>query len=105
MKARLIIAMAIGALISMIFLAIPSLRNGTSAWAFLELPGMIAVLLAGPVRHLVLGSCVGRECSRLQPSCLGGSRYSQNFKLTHYRWACGKPGYGLVYNPVKNHRI
>jgi hypothetical protein len=49
MKARLIIAMAIGALISMIFLAIPSLRNGTSAWAFLELPGMIAVLLAGPI--------------------------------------------------------
>ena len=46
MKARLIIAMAIGALISTIFLAIPSLRNGTSEWAFLELPGMIVGLMA-----------------------------------------------------------
>jgi hypothetical protein len=48
MKARLIIAMAIGAAISTIFLAIPSMRNGTSPWADLELPGMIAALLAGP---------------------------------------------------------
>ena len=45
MKARLIIAMAIGALISMIFLAVPSLRDGTSPWAYLELPGIVAVLL------------------------------------------------------------
>jgi hypothetical protein len=45
MKARLIIAMAIGALISMIFLAVPSLRDGTSPWASLELPGIVAVLL------------------------------------------------------------
>jgi hypothetical protein len=45
MKARLIIAMAIGALISMIFLAVPSLRDGTSPWASLELPGMVAALL------------------------------------------------------------
>ena len=39
MKARFIIAMAIGAFISMIF---------PSAWAGLELPGMIAALLTGP---------------------------------------------------------
>ena len=45
MKARLIIAMAIGALISMIFLAVPSLRDGTSRWADLELPGIVAALL------------------------------------------------------------
>ena len=48
MKARLIIAMAIGAFISMIFLAIPSMRDGTSAWASLEHPGMAAALLMGP---------------------------------------------------------
>jgi hypothetical protein len=54
MKARLVIAMAIGALISTIFLAIPSLRDGTSPWAFLELPGMIAVFLAGPVSSDIL---------------------------------------------------
>jgi hypothetical protein len=48
MRARLIIAMAIGAFISMIFLTIPSMRDGTSSWASLELPGMIAALLAGP---------------------------------------------------------
>jgi hypothetical protein len=58
MKAKLIIAMAIGALISMIFLAVPSLRDGTSAWAFLELPGMIAVLLAGPPRSDILFSAL-----------------------------------------------
>ena len=45
MKARLIIAMAIGVLISMIFLAVPSLRDGTSPWASLELPGIVAALL------------------------------------------------------------
>jgi hypothetical protein len=56
MKARLIIAMAIGVLISMIFLAVPSLRDGTSAWAFLELPGMIAVFLAGPFSSDILFS-------------------------------------------------
>ena len=58
MKARLIIAMAIGALIAMIFLAVPSLRDGTSPWAFLELPGMIAVLLAGPPSSDVLFSAL-----------------------------------------------
>ena len=45
MKARLSIAMTIGAFISTIFLAIPSLRDGTSPWASLELPGMVAALL------------------------------------------------------------
>ena len=58
MKARLIIAMAIGVLISMIFLAVPSLRDGTSAWAFLELPGMIAVFLAGPFSSDILFSAL-----------------------------------------------
>jgi hypothetical protein len=58
MKARLIIAMAIGALISMIFLAVPSLRNGISAWAFLEFPGMVAVFLAGPFRSDILFSAL-----------------------------------------------
>jgi hypothetical protein len=58
MSARLIIAMAIGALISTIFLAIPSMRSGTSAWAFLELPGMIAVLLAGPASSDILFSAL-----------------------------------------------
>jgi hypothetical protein len=58
MKARLIIAMAIGALISTIFLAIPSLRDGTSPWASLELPGMIAVVLAGPVSSDILLSAL-----------------------------------------------
>ena len=48
MRARLIIALAIGASISMIFLAIPSMRDGTSSWASLELPGMAAALLMGP---------------------------------------------------------
>jgi hypothetical protein len=47
MKVRLTIAMAIGAVISMIFLAIPSLRDGTSPWADLELPGMVVALLVG----------------------------------------------------------
>jgi hypothetical protein len=45
MKARLIIAMAFGAIISMIFLAIPSLTDGTSPRAYLELPGIVAALL------------------------------------------------------------
>lgn len=58
MKAGLFIAMAIGVLISMIFLALPSLRNGTSAWASLELPGMIAVFLAGPFSSDILFSAL-----------------------------------------------
>jgi hypothetical protein len=91
MKARLIIAMAIGALISMIFLAVPSLRDGTSPWASLELPGIVAVLLVwgtqggGGSDVLALGCCLGRECGRLRSSCLGSRQRSQNFKLRHYR--------------------
>jgi hypothetical protein len=37
--------------ISMIFLAIPSMRNGTSSWASLELPGMVAALHARSVKN------------------------------------------------------
>ena len=49
MKRRHIIAIAIGALVSMILLAIPSGRHGTSAWAYLEAPGIIAIMLVwGP---------------------------------------------------------
>ncbi len=44
-KGRLIIAMAIGVLISSIFLAVPSLRDGTGEWAGLQLPGMAAAVL------------------------------------------------------------
>jgi hypothetical protein len=47
MKARLIIAMAFGAIVSTIFLAIPSMRDGTGPQADLELPGMVAALLVG----------------------------------------------------------
>lgn len=42
MKRMLGIAMGIGFLISTIFMAIPSMRDGTSEWASLELPGMVA---------------------------------------------------------------
>ena len=45
MQARLTIAMGIGLLISSIFMAIPSLRDGTSSWASLELPGMTAAFI------------------------------------------------------------
>jgi hypothetical protein len=37
--------MGIGFLISSIFMAIPSMREGTSDWASLELPGMAAAFL------------------------------------------------------------
>jgi len=58
MKSRFFIATVIGALISAIFLAIPSLRNGTSEWAVLELPGMIAVFLAGPIHSDIVFSAL-----------------------------------------------
>ena len=60
MSARLTIAiaMAIGALISTIFLVVPSLRDGTSKWASWELPGMIAVFLAGPIHDDILYSAL-----------------------------------------------
>jgi hypothetical protein len=54
-KTRLIIAMAIGVLISMIFLAVPSLRNGTSAWAFLELKPISYLGSALASRFLISG--------------------------------------------------
>jgi hypothetical protein len=60
MSARLTmaIAMVIGALVATIFLVIPSLRDGTSKWASLELPGMIAVFLAGPIYDDMLYSAL-----------------------------------------------
>ena len=47
-NAKRLIEFPFRAFISMIFLAIPSMRDGTSSWADLELPGMIAALLMGP---------------------------------------------------------
>ena len=44
-KTRLIIALAIGFFISTVFMAIPSMRDGTSDWSSLELPGMGAAFL------------------------------------------------------------
>jgi hypothetical protein len=73
-KAGLIIAMTIGALISTIFLAVPSLRDGTSPWAYLELPGMVAALL-------VLGTYGG-----------GGS----DILALAVAWAVNAVAYGLV---------
>ena len=57
MKARLIIAMAIGALISTFFMAVPS----TNEWAFLELPGMgAAYLFWGAVGNSpIMGTAIG----------------------------------------------
>ena len=45
MKRMLGIAIGIGFLISTIFMAIPSMREGTSDWASLEFPGMAAAYL------------------------------------------------------------
>ncbi len=45
MKRILVIAMGIGFLISTIFMAIPSMRNGTSHWSDVEFPGMAAAYL------------------------------------------------------------
>ena len=60
MSARLAvaIAMGIGALISTIFVAVPSLRNGTGKWSSWELPGMIAVYLAGPIHDDIMDSAL-----------------------------------------------
>jgi O-antigen ligase len=54
MKRMLGVALAIGVLVSTVFMAIPSMRDGTSDWADLELPGMIAAFFfwgtaGGPV--------------------------------------------------------
>ena len=61
MKATLIIALAIGVLISTIFQAIPSMRDGTSEWASLELPGMAAAFVFwGTVGNSVtMGTAIG----------------------------------------------
>lgn len=45
LKTNLAIALAIGFLISTIFMAIPSMRNGTSDWSDVEFPGMAAAYL------------------------------------------------------------
>jgi hypothetical protein len=45
MKRSFMIAMGIGFLISSVFMAIPSMRDGTSHWTDFELPGMAAALL------------------------------------------------------------
>jgi hypothetical protein len=61
MKRMLGIAMGIGFLISTIFMAIPSMRDGISHWADLELPGMgAAYLFWGTVGDSVLlGTVIG----------------------------------------------
>jgi hypothetical protein len=57
LKARLMIAMGIGFLISTVFMAIPS----TNEWAFLELPGIgAAYLFWGAVGNsVILGTAIG----------------------------------------------
>jgi hypothetical protein len=61
MKRMLSIAMGIGFLISTIFMAIPSMRDGTSEWADLELPGMgAAYLFWGAVGNsVIVGTAIG----------------------------------------------
>jgi hypothetical protein len=61
MKRVLSIAMGIGFLISTIFMAIPSMRDGTSEWADLELPGMgAAYLFWGAVGNsVIVGTAIG----------------------------------------------
>ena len=60
MKRILVVAIGIGILISTTFMAIPSMRDGTSRWASIELPGMAAaVLFWGAVSDsLLLGAAV-----------------------------------------------
>jgi hypothetical protein len=45
MKRRFLIAMGVGFLISSVFMGIPSMRDGSSEWIGLELPGMGAAFL------------------------------------------------------------
>jgi hypothetical protein len=61
MKSRLILSMGIGFLISSVFMAIPSMRDGTSDWAGLELPGMgAAFLFWGAVGNsVIVGTAIG----------------------------------------------
>jgi hypothetical protein len=61
MKRMLSIAMGIGFLISTIFMAMPSMRDGTSEWADLELPGMgAAYVFWGAVGDpVIVGTAIG----------------------------------------------
>jgi hypothetical protein len=61
LKRMLSIAMGIGFLISTIFMAIPSMRDGTNEWASLELPGMgAAYLVWGAVGNsVIVGTAIG----------------------------------------------
>lgn len=45
LKTNLMIALAIGFLISTVFMSIPSIRDGTSDWSGVEFPGMAAAYL------------------------------------------------------------
>lgn len=45
LKTNLTIALASGFLISTVFMAIPSMRDGTSDWSDVEFPGMAAAYL------------------------------------------------------------
>ncbi|QQN67316.1 hypothetical protein JIR23_17115 [Bradyrhizobium diazoefficiens] len=45
MKTNLTIASASGFLVSTVFMAIPSMRDGTSDWSDVEFPGMAAAYL------------------------------------------------------------
>lgn len=58
LRTNLVIAVAIGLLISTIFMAIPSMRNGTSDWAGLGFPGMVAayVFWGAVSRSVFLGT-------------------------------------------------
>ncbi|MBK3663489.1 hypothetical protein JJE66_19980 [Bradyrhizobium diazoefficiens] len=45
LKTNLMMALAIGFLISTVFMSIPSMRDGTSDWSGVEFPGMAAAYL------------------------------------------------------------
>lgn len=45
LKTNLMIALAIGFLISTVFMSIPSMRDGISDWSGVEFPGMAAAYL------------------------------------------------------------
>lgn len=45
LKTNLMLALAIGFLISTVFMSIPSMRDGTSDWSGVEFPGMAAAYL------------------------------------------------------------
>lgn len=45
LKTNLMMALAIGFLMSTVFMSIPSMRDGTSDWSGVEFPGMAAAYL------------------------------------------------------------